>query len=155
MLRCLILLCALFRSRYDFLKNLFAHRSALFRLDILTARIFQRFTFLSLLAPRQGPEVVIVHDSSSTSLVLRWSHLPKEYFQGQPIGYKIAYNPVDFKSNIHFVSVNYTTNSTALTNLTVYTTYIINVSAVSSGGIGPAKTVKAKTGAEGMHVVRK
>lgn len=46
------------------------------------------------------------------------------------------------------MSVNYTKNTTTLTNLTVYTMYVINVSAVSFGGIGPAATLKARTGAE-------
>lgn len=50
------------------------------------------------------------------------------------------------------MSVNYTKNTTTLTNLTVYTMYVINVSAVSSGGIGIANTVKARTGAEGEMV---
>ena len=47
------------------------------------------------------------------------------------------------------LSVKYITNITTLTNLTVYTMYVINVSAVSSGGIGPANTIKARTGAGG------
>ena len=50
---------------------------------------------------------------------------------------------------MNFVSLNHKTNTTTLTNLTVYTMYVINVSAVSSGGIGPANTVKARTDADG------
>lgn len=69
----------------------------------------------------------------------------KEDFQGKPIGYKITYNPIDSENDIISLSVNQTTNITTPTNLTVYTMYIINVSAVSSGGIGPAKTAKGRT----------
>ena len=47
------------------------------------------------------------------------------------------------------MNVNFSSNSTILSNLTVYTMYVINVSAVSSGGIGPAKTASARTDAEG------
>ena len=93
--------------------------------------------------------MVVTHDSSSMSLVVKWSHLPVEHFRGQPIGYNIAYYPIDLDSNINSVSVNHTTNTTTLTKLTVYTMYVINVSAVSSGGIGPANTAKARTNAEG------
>ena len=80
---------------------------------------------------------------------MKWSHLPEKHFQGQPIGYNITYYPVDVEGEINFVSVNYTRNTTTLTNLTVYTMYVINVSAVSSGGIGPANTTKARTHAAG------
>ena len=38
-----------------------------------------------------------------------------------------------------------------LTDLTVYTMYVIDVSAVSSGGIGPANTAKARTDAAGTE----
>ena len=36
-------------------------------------------------------------------------------------------------------------NITELTNLSAFTIYVINVSAVSSGGVGPWKTIKART----------
>ena len=70
-------------------------------------------------------------------------------FQGKPIGYEITFYPVESGINGTHVSVNYTTNSTTLTNLTAYTIYAIRVSAVSSGGIGPANTVKARTDSDG------
>ena len=73
--------------------------------------------------------------------------MPKKYFQGKPIGYDISHHPVDFKTDLKFVSVTYTTNNTTLTELDVYTNYAINVSAVSSGGRGPAKSTFASTGA--------
>ena len=116
--------------------------------------IFRRLTFLSLLAPWRGPEVVLAHDLSSTSLAVRWSPLQEKDFLGQPIGYSIAFNVVDLESNTNFLSVNYSRNTTTLTNLTVYTMYVINVSAVSSGGIGPANTARARTGVAGRgHIL--
>lgn len=93
-----------------------------------------------------------VHHSSSTSLVVKWSHLQEEYFQGQPIGYKINYYPENLEREMNFWTVNYTTSAATLTNLTIYTLYTVKVSAVSSGGVGPANTVKAQTGAEGKKV---
>ena len=75
-----------------------------------------------------------------------------EEFQGKPIGYKITYYPVNSANDVISLSVNYTANTTTLTNLTVYNMYVINVSAVSSGGIGPVNTAKARTGAEGRKV---
>ena len=103
----------------------------------------------SLLAPWQGPDVLIVQDLSATILMVRWSHLQVDLFRGKTIGYKITYYPAHLERNITFASVNYTTNTTTLTNLTVYTMYVVNVSAVSSGGIGPANTAKARTGTGG------
>ena len=93
--------------------------------------------------------MVTANISSSTSLILKWIHVAEDGFQGEPIGYKIKYYPVNLESNISHMSVNYTTNTTTLTNLTVYTMYVINVSALSSGGIGPANTLKVRTGAQG------
>ena len=105
--------------------------------------------FLLSLAPSRAPYLVTTHNYSSSSLIIRWSHLLREDFHGLPICYIISYYPVDLKRDVKFLRVNYTTNTTTLTNLTVYTMYVINVSAVSSGGIGPANTVKAQTRAEG------
>ena len=82
---------------------------------------------------------------------VRWSHLPLENFRGRPIGYNITYYPVDLESYFRVLSVEYPKNTTTLTNLTVYTMYVIHVSAVSSGGIGPANTVKARTEADGKE----
>ena len=93
-----------------------------------------------------------VHRFSSTSLVVKWSHLQEEYFQGQPIGYKINYYPQNLEREMNFWTVNYTTSAATLTNLTIYTLYTVKVSAVSSGGVGPANTVKAQTGAGGKKV---
>ena len=111
-------------------------------------------TFLILLvflAPSRAPGLLTAHSFSSTSLVVKWSRVPEEHFQGQPIGYNITYYPVDLESDIKFTSVNYTTNTTTLTDLNVYTMYVINVSAVSSGGIGPANTTKDRTDAAGTE----
>ena len=47
------------------------------------------------------------------------------------------------------MNVNLASNSSILSNLTAYTMYVINVSAVSYGGKGPAKTAKARTQAAG------
>ena len=98
--------------------------------------------------------MVIVYNSSSTSLVVRWSHLPEKHFQGQPISYRISYHSEESENDTKVMSLNYTTNTTTLTNLTVYNVYVINVSAVSSGGIGPAKTVRARTDEEGKEVLK-
>lgn len=107
------------------------------------------FTFFFRLAPSRSPELVTAQKSSSMSLVVRWSQIPADDFQGQPIGYKIMYYSVKFGNEINFVNENYTSNTTILTNLSAFTVYVVNVSAVSSGGIGPASTAMARTGAEG------
>ena len=90
--------------------------------------------------------MVTAYNTSSTSLLAKWSHVPKQYLQGKPIGYRIVYYPVGLKRNFSFLNVSYTTNITTLTELDVYTKYAINVSAVSSGGVGPAKSTFASTG---------
>ena len=73
--------------------------------------------------------------------------MAEEDFRGEPFGYSITYLGSDL--NKYFVYADYLTNSTTLSNLDVYTMYVINVSAVSSGGIGPANTARARTDAAG------
>ena len=80
--------------------------------------------------------------------------MPKQYYQGRPIGYNIIYYGLDIECDYNFVNVNYTTNTTTLKDLGVYTLYAVNVSAVSSGGVGPAKMVITRTDAEGKKVLR-
>ena len=102
-------------------------------------------------APSLAPGQLTVYSISSKRLILKWSHVTKEDFRGQPIGYTISCHPAGLEKDINSVNVKIASNTTTLTNLTVYTMYAINVSAVSSGGIGPANTVKARTGAEGEN----
>ena len=127
--------------------------SGYFKINL--SSIFWLNIFFQLIsAPCRAPDLVIAYNLSSTSLAVKWRHLPENYFQGEPLSYRITYNPVGSENDINFVSANYTSNTTTLTNLTVYTVYVINVSAVSSGGIGPANTVKARTGAKGKMVFK-
>ena len=88
------------------------------------------------------------------SLIVKWIHVAEGDFQGEPIGYEIKFHSLNLKIELksNYMSVNYATNTTVLTNLTVYTMYVINVSAVSSGGIGPANTAKAQTDARGTNI---
>ena len=60
------------------------------------------------------------------------------------MGYKVTYYPDGLESVINLVAVNLT-NTTELTNLSAFTMYVINISAVSSGGVGPWNTSKART----------
>ena len=79
--------------------------------------------------------------------------MTKKQFNGKRIGYKISYYPVDRSWEIRNVIVNYRTNHTELTtNLTVFTEYVITVSAVSSGGVGPGISTTARTGDEGTVI---
>ena len=116
--------------------------------DRIKIPISYRLPF-TLLDPTLAPDRITAYNTSSTSLKIKWSHLAEEHFQGEPIGYNIIYYSEDLEGNVGVVSVNFTTNKTTLSNLTVYTMYVINVSAVSSGGIGPANAIKAQTDAEG------
>ena len=77
-----------------------------------------------------------------------------QYFQGKPTGYKIIYHPTGLEKETVSLTVNYMVNTTTLTDLEVYTVYIINVSAVSSGGVGPGNMKMARTTAEGTDVCK-
>ena len=105
-------------------------------------------------APSQAPHLVTVYNSSSTSLDVQWSLLLEKHFQGQPTGYRISYYSDKSENDTKVMSLNYATNTTTLTNLKAYTMYVIYVSAVSSGGIGPAKTARARTDAGGKEMLK-
>ena len=95
--------------------------------------------------PYQSPDLVTAYSTSSTSLVVKWSHVPKQDFTGKPIGYNIYYM-TEFDDDFQFVSVNYPTNITTLTKLQVDTVYYIIVAGVSSGGVGFGTETSASTG---------
>ena len=101
--------------------------------------------FLLSSVPYRPPKLVAAFNTSSTSLVVKWSPVPREYFDGKPIGYKIYFIP-HWDDGFPFVIVNYTMNTITLTNLYFYTEYFIAVAAVSSDGEGPAKSTSATTG---------
>ena len=105
-----------------------------------------------LLAPLRAPGMLTTYSLSSTTVKAKWNHLLDGDFQGEPIGYIITFHQVESESDRIVVRVNYTTNTTTLTNLVVFTMYVINVSAVSSGGIGPANTAKVRTDAIGRKI---
>ena len=67
------------------------------------------------------------------------------------MGYKVIYHPVGLEQNLSFVTVNYT-NTTELTNLVAFTVYDINVSAVSSGGLGPGNYAVSQTDDTGKNI---
>lgn len=106
------------------------------------------FLFFSS-APAQAPDIIVAYNSSSTSLIVKWNHLSKRYFNGEPLGYKVTYHPFSLERNISSITVKYK-NITELTNLSAFTMYVINVSAVSSGGVGPWNTIKARTDDAGI-----
>ena len=110
----------------------------------------KHFFYLCSSAPARAPDIIVAYNSSSTTLIVTWSHLPKQYFNGEPLGYNVRYHPVGLKRNIRFETVTYT-NLSELTNLSAFTIYVINVSAVSSGGVGPWNTIKARTDDAGTH----
>ena len=71
--------------------------------------------------------------------------MSRDYFNGKFIGYQITYVAVNSESEFHLATVNYTMNFTELTNLTAFTEYVVTVSAVSSGGVGPKALTIART----------
>lgn len=132
------------------LKNQNPHEDC-YKLLLVTESSWRSFSkhIVFLSAPSRAPDIVIAQAVNSTSLVIKWSYLPEEHFRGLPTGYYIIYFPAYSKNDTNFVNVNFASNSTILSNLTTYTIYIINVSAVSLGGKGPANTARAQTQAKG------
>ena len=92
------------------------------------------------------PEWVTAYNITYTSLVVKWSHVPRKYFGRKPIGYKIYYICLMDGSDFPFVIASYTTNTITLTNLRVYTRYYIGVATVSSGGDGLVRRIFVSTG---------
>ena len=95
--------------------------------------------------PSRAPKLVTAYNTSSTSLVVKWSHVPRQYFRGKPIGYNVYFIPY-WDDGFPFVRVNYTINTITLTNLYFYTEYYIAVAPVNSAGEGPAESTRTTTG---------
>ena len=75
--------------------------------------------------------------------------MSQQYFNGEPIGYKINYSISSLEDSWNSETVGFQVDTIELRNLSVYTEYAVKVSAVSSGGVGPGIQTFATTDQEG------
>ena len=75
--------------------------------------------------------------------------MSQQYFNGQPIGYKISYSISSLEDSWNSETVSFQVDTIELRNLSAYTEYAVRVSAVSSGGVGPGIQTFATTDQEG------
>ena len=75
--------------------------------------------------------------------------MSQQYFNGEPIGYKISYSISSLEDSWNSETVGFQVDTIVLRNLSAYTEYAVKVSAVSSGGVGPGIQTFATTDQEG------
>ena len=81
---------------------------------------------------------------------MNWTGVPKEFLHGHLIGYQLSYSPANqLKSSLTLMVPPRTTHK--LQHLSVFTLYVIHVSAVNMKGAGPKSApVMARTGESGI-----
>lgn len=87
--------------------------------------------------PSEGPTNFTGHNTSSTSLVIKWSSIPQEFINGILLGYKI-YHARASELNIPYetLTVSPDTFSKELTGLSKYTEYCIQIAGFTRKGDG-------------------
>lgn len=90
--------------------------------------------------PSIGPLNVEANTTSSTTIVVRWGHVPKEHRNGQIEGFKVFYGAVNRGTVLHKTIANNNTFTTTLTELKKYVVYHIQVLAYTRLGDGALST---------------
>ena len=75
------------------------------------------------------------YNTSSTSLEITWQAVPREFANGHILGYRISYRKAD-EFNTTKIDLCSEMFSFALSNLTVFTNYCIQMSAFTRKGMG-------------------
>ncbi|XP_001623142.2 uncharacterized protein LOC5501884 isoform X2 [Nematostella vectensis] len=87
--------------------------------------------------PSFPPENITAANTSSTSLLIQWSPVPKDHANGIILGYKILYRVSGSNGSFSEHRTNADTTATEVTNLTHFTVYDVSVVAFTSKGDGP------------------
>ncbi|XP_052901229.1 protein sidekick isoform X2 [Anopheles moucheti] len=91
--------------------------------------------------PTMGPAIVEANATSSTTIVVRWTEVPKVHRNGQIEGYRVYYGSVAGRTPIlHKTIANNYTFTTTLTELKKYVQYDIQVLAYTRLGDGVLST---------------
>ena len=108
--------------------------------------------------PSVAPGQVLVTAQSSTSLYVSWTAVPQEHHYGKIHMHKIYISLATQPSN--YIHTYFTFNPVEynISDLRVFTLYVIRVSAVNEAGEGPksrAVTARTSEGGEFIHIRRK
>ncbi|KAH8408036.1 hypothetical protein KR222_011729 [Zaprionus bogoriensis] len=110
-------------------------------------------------APKEAPAHVQVQTGGESELIVTWQIPPREFWNGELIGYTV--NCSEEKKNINYVNVvknspklvivsGWATTKATLRNLHKYTRYSISVRALNGFGSGPWSSTIIGTTAEGV-----
>ena len=100
-------------------------------------------TSSSFLVPSNPPQSINAVANSPSTIIVAWTNLPQEQWNGQPIGALIKYTDgIGHEGN---KTVSFPTISIVLQNLVPATTYVLDVCALTTPGAGPCQRVQATT----------
>ena len=108
--------------------------------------------FYLLTVPRISPKSIEATPNSPFSVIVAWSNLLQNEWNGKPIGYEVRYN--DLNGNFGNETVLFPVSSSTLQGLIPLTTYIIEVCAYTKEGTGPCQKVDATTLPSGKFIVK-
>jgi roundabout, axon guidance receptor 2 len=110
------------------------------------------FFFVSLLVPTAAPTNVQVGMLNNTSGVVRWAMPPPQHHNGILLGYKIQVKAGNSTKILAQMTLNSSTLSVGLHNLTTGATYSARVVAYTRVGAGPySKPVNFSTRIKGIN----
>ena len=123
--------------------------------DLLSHSAFEQLNaFLFYLEPSKPPSTVTALNRSSTTILVKWSPIPKQSIHGMLLGYHIHFKSLDsvgfgiVSSRVQSTAAN--TTSSLIPGLLKFTDYSIQVSGFTVKGDGPlSKAVIVKTEEDG------
>ena len=123
-------------------------------------RIYKRFSFYCpvvffFLEPSSPPENVQGHNSSSTSISVKWDEVPAEKQNGEILNYTVMYGKTGGGEAEKRKQVNSPSRNVQLTNLAKYTSYSIRVLAATVKGDGPpSNPIQVRTDEDSKETLR-
>ena len=91
--------------------------------------------YLNSTVPSHPPENILAHNTSSTSLFVRWDAIPTEFIHGIRLGYKVFYGKTSEPPS-QYKTLKTNELEVSLTNLEKFTEYCVKLAGFTRIGDG-------------------
>ncbi|RMX55337.1 hypothetical protein pdam_00019117, partial [Pocillopora damicornis] len=95
--------------------------------------------------PSAGPKITAVHNTSSTSIFIKWKPIPKDKTRGILLGYKLAFAEAGSQRPTFLTASSNATSAEAI-DLEKFSIYVIVIQGYTRRGTGIASYVRSNTG---------
>ena len=106
---------------------------------------------LCIVVPSAPPDEISIDTVYFDSIYLSWRAPLREHHNGELIGYNLTFTATNSEEVLDLFSAS---NGTAIGSLNPFTSYTINIAAVTSAGVGPySVTITVMTAEAGIIIM--